>query len=105
MSATRVFRVRPGATSTGSCARAPVARSDIAVLPEEGRDEALARDLRAVEFLEQLLLAEHEDAVHELDVLVELGREHDDRESLARERAEECVQVVLRPDVDTAGRV
>src|SRR4051812_2779302 len=105
MSARRVFRVRPATASTGSCARASVARSDIAVLPEEGGDEAIARDLRAFELPEQLMLAEDEDAVHQLDVLIELGGEHDDRETLARERAEERVEVVLGPDVDAAGRV
>src|SRR3954463_14419196 len=53
------------------------ATSDIALRPEVRGHESLARDLAAVELLEQLVLAEHEHAVHQLDVLVELGGQHD----------------------------
>ena len=61
--------------------------------------------LAPLELPEELVLAEDEHAVHQLDVLVELGGEHDDRQALAGERAEQLVEVVLRADVDAAGRV
>ena len=73
--------------------------------PKNAATSVSRGQLAAVELAEQLVLAEHEHAVHQLDVLVELGRQHHDREPLARERAEQRVEVVLGADVDAARRV
>ena len=70
--------------------------------PKNADDEPLARDLAALELLEQLVLAEDQDAIHQLDVLVELGGQHHHRQPFRGQRAEQRVQVVLRADVDAA---
>src|SRR3954447_4692154 len=72
---------------------------------KERSHDRLARELVARQLPGDPALAEDEDAVHQLDVLVDLGREHHDRDALAGEVAQQLVQVALRPDVDTARRV
>src|SRR6185437_1215310 len=54
---------------------------------------------------EQLVFPEHEHPVHQLDMLVEFGREHHHGQLLAGERVEQHVEVVLGVDVDAAGGV
>src|SRR3954471_11337020 len=52
---------------------------------KEGSDDRLARQVAAGQFLVDGAFSEDEDAVHQLDVLVDLGREHHDRHALAGE--------------------
>src|SRR4051812_20621124 len=72
---------------------------------KERTDDRLARELLACQFLGHRALTEHEDAVHQLDVLVDLRREHHDRHALPGEIGEQRVEVALGPDVDAARRV
>ena len=50
-------------------------------------------------------LAEDQHAIHQLDVLVDLGREHHDRHPLRGEVQQQRVEVALRVDVDPARRI
>src|SRR5919204_1304204 len=79
--------------------------SRIRTLPEEGGDESVARELRALELAKRLVLAEHDHAVHQLDVLVELRGQHHHRHALRGELREQRVEVALGAEVDTSGRV
>src|SRR4051794_17544990 len=69
---------------------------------KEGSDDRLARELLARQFLVDATFAEDEDAVHELDVLVHLGREHHDRHTTLCEVGQQLVEIALGADVDTA---
>ena len=60
---------------------------------------------RPADLGDQLLFAEDEHPIHQLDVLVELGREHHHRQAFARQLGEQLVEVALGADVDPAGRV
>src|SRR3954447_23033988 len=46
---------------------------------KERSHDRLPRQFVALQFLVDLAFTEHEDTVHQLDVLVDLGREHHDR--------------------------
>src|SRR5215210_1185037 len=80
------------------------ARSRIALTlpPEEAGHEALARQLVPVELGEDRPLPEDENPVHELDELVDLGGQHDDRDAFGRKPGQQPVQVALGVEVDAA---
>src|SRR6478672_3012707 len=75
------------------------------LLSEVARDEHRPRQGAATELHLELALLEHEHPVHQLDQLVDLGREHHDGDPLGRELREQVVDVALRAEVDAAGRV
>src|SRR6476469_6855520 len=75
------------------------------LLSEVARDEHRPRQGAATELHLELALLEHEHPVHQLDQLVDLGREHHDGDPLGRELREQVVDVELRAEVDAAGRV
>src|SRR3954453_8413082 len=50
---------------------------------KERSHDRMARELRTHQLLADLAVAEDEDAVHQLHVLVDLGREHHDRHALS----------------------
>src|SRR3954469_395731 len=58
---------------------------------KERSDDRLARELAAGQFPADRAFAEDEDAVHQLDVLVDLGREHHDRHAAAGEVHQQLV--------------
>src|SRR4051794_6375595 len=72
---------------------------------KERSHDRLAGQLAAGQFLVDGALAEDEDAIHELDVLVDLGGEHHDGDALAGEVEQQVIEVALGADVDPARRV
>src|SRR3954454_22327668 len=72
---------------------------------KERSHDRLARQFAARQLSVDVALAEDEDTVHQLDVLVDLGREHHDRDALAGEVAEQRVEIALGADVDAPRRV
>src|SRR5271170_347267 len=89
--------VRPLVGSIAACAIA------LPSFSEERCDEHLARKVLAWDLLEELVLTQDEDTVHQLDVLVDFGGEHHDGETLFRQLGQQAVEIVLRTDVDPAG--
>src|SRR5439155_642183 len=72
---------------------------------EEARDEPPARCLCAPDLGRDLALAEDEDPVHQLEMLVHLGRQHHDRDAGACDIDQHLVDVALGAEVDAAGRI
>src|SRR3954452_4382930 len=72
---------------------------------KEGSDNRLARQVAAGQFPADRAFSEDEDAVHQLDVLVDLGREHHDRHTALGQVDEQLVEVALGADVHPARRV
>src|SRR3954452_9919569 len=106
----------PGLPKLGSATMLAISRpSASAAAKSQGRrrscsakersHDRLARQLAARQLLVDVALAEDEDTVHQLDVLVDLGREHHDRDALAGEVEQQVIEVALGPDVDAARRV
>src|SRR6476620_12015332 len=89
------MRVRQAAPPNGS----EIDWLAIVRLPEEGGDDAASRRLLARDLRRDLALAEDEHAVHQLDMLVDLRREHHDRTAGTRYVDEHAVAVLLRADV------
>ena len=83
----------------------PDVHARLARSTEERRNERLAAHVLARDLGEDLVLAEHEDTVHQLDVFVHFRRQHDDRDAFLRQLHEEVVDVVLRADVHSARRI
>src|SRR3954469_1772520 len=106
----------PGLPKLGSATMLAISRpSASAAAKSQGRrrscsakersHDRLARQLAAGQLLVDGALAEDEDAVHQLDVLVDLGREHHDRDALAGEVGQQVVEVALGADVHAPRRV
>src|SRR3954454_7418282 len=72
---------------------------------KERSHDRLAREMLARKLLVDAALAEDEDAVHQLDVLVDLGRQHHDRDALPGQVEQQLIEVALGADVDAARRV
>src|SRR5438105_2196800 len=99
-----VLSSRVGHDSPGSATVSEVL-AIVRVRSEEARDEPLPCRVGAPNLRRQLAFAEDEDAVHQLDVLVDLGREHDHGDAGARDVEQYLVDVALGADVDATGRV
>src|SRR3954447_1759126 len=72
---------------------------------KERSHDRMARELRTRQLLADPAVAEDEDAVHQLHVLVDLGREHHDRHALSGQVEQQLIKVALGADVDGARRV
>ena len=53
----------------------------------------------------QGLISKDEHAVHQLDQLVHLAREHDDTQTFRSEAIEQCVQFAVGAEIDAAGGI
>src|SRR3954454_133379 len=94
----------PGLPKLGSAMTLAISRpSASAAAKSQGRRRScsakersnyrLVRQLGAGQFLVDSALAEDEHAVHQLDVLVDLGREHHDHDALAGEVGQQVIEV------------
>src|SRR3954469_955491 len=102
--ATSSSRASPAAKTNGRVRRSS-RRSGIDGLPEERGDERLAGQVGTGQLGRDAALPEDDHAVHELDVLVDLGREHRDGHAVGGEVEQQPVQVALGVDVHAARRV
>src|SRR3954454_3346880 len=90
---------------TNGRVRSSSRRSGIDGLAEERGDERLAVEGVAWQLGRDLPLAEDDHAIHQLDVLVDLGGEHHDRHAVGGEVQQQAVEVALGVDVDASRRV
>ena len=67
---------------------------------KRARDQYFAIDLLALEPTEQLVFAEHEHSIHQLDVLVDFAREHHHGDTGFGQVDEQRIKVALCAEID-----
>src|SRR5262245_3370334 len=75
------------------------------VLTEEPGNQSVSREILSLELAHQAVLSKDENSIHELDMLIQLRRQHDDGMTIASQLSEEDVKTPLGADVNSTSRV